>query len=226
MGVEILGSVANIGKIIEEKKVTDVIFSTDALSYADILSVISRSRDRSVNFRLVPSSIEVIIGKTHIDQLDDIPLLDIDYNIDRLSNRITKRIFDVVVSVFLLFTLGPLLLLKGIFVRTGKEKSYRLLHSLSRVLKGEMSLVGPMRESTVSSQNSRTASKSLYLGRPGLTGLAQLSPQPEITNGEIEKYNLYYAKNQSLWLDAEILSKFLLQSLKGGKGGSYAKSRA
>ncbi len=226
MGVEILGSVANIGKIIEEKKVTDVIFSTDALSYADILSVISRSRDRSVNFRLVPSSIEVIIGKTHIDQLDDIPLLDIEYNIDRLSNRVTKRTFDVVVSLLLLLSLGPFLLLKGIFVRTGKEKSYRLLHLLSGVLKGEMSLVGPMRESTVASQNSRSANKSLYLGKPGLTGLAQLSPQPEITNGEIEKYNLYYAKNQSLWLDAEILSKFLLQSLKRGKGGSYAKSRA
>ena len=63
-GVEILGSIDNIGKIIQQKKVSEVIFSTEALSYQDILSVIAKTGSRWVNFRLVPTSLEVIIGKT------------------------------------------------------------------------------------------------------------------------------------------------------------------
>lgn len=219
MGVEILGSVANIGKIIEEKKITEVIFSTDALSYRDILSVISRSRDRSVNFRLVPSSIEVIIGKTHIDQLEDIPLLDIDYNIHRLPNRIAKRLFDLVLSSALLLALAPFHLTRTIFKGTQHKEFSQFLRSVVSVFKGKMSLVGPASDAQSGARNGRG-----YLGKPGLTGIAQLVSQPEMTNDEVEKYDLYYAKNQSLWLDTEILIKFLVQSLKKRKGGKDAQS--
>ena len=97
-GVEILGNIDSIGRLIQDKNITEVIFSTDALSYTDILSVISRSRDRSVNYRLVPSTIEVIIGKSNIDELDAIPLVNIAYNIHQPFNRFAKRMFDIFFS--------------------------------------------------------------------------------------------------------------------------------
>ena len=42
-GVEVVGSLENVGKVIDEQKVSDVIFSTDGITYTDILSVIGRS---------------------------------------------------------------------------------------------------------------------------------------------------------------------------------------
>jgi hypothetical protein len=223
MGVEILGSVENMGKVMRDQKVTEVIFSTDALSYADILSVISCSRERSVNFRLVPSSIEVIIGKTHIDQLDDIPLLEIEYNIDRSWNRITKRIFDLVVSVFSIAVATPYLLLRGLLRRDRSAKSRESMRNLLSVVRGEMSLVGPPRNDIEAEEKTRMGKRGFYLGKPGITGLAQLHPRFEMINGEVEKYNLYYAKNQSLWLDAEILLKSLLLTMRKSKGGTHAE---
>jgi GT2 family glycosyltransferase/lipopolysaccharide/colanic/teichoic acid biosynthesis glycosyltransferase len=223
LGVEILGSIETIGKVIREKKVTDVLFSTDTLSYMDILSVISRSRDRSVNFRLVPSSIEVIIGKTHIDQLDDIPLLDIDYNIDRIWNRASKRVFDLILSLLALILAGPFLATKVVLAGRSNGKPRETLRHLLAVVKGEMSLVGPHTESN-EVERKRASTKDLYFGKPGVTGLAQLHSQIEMVNGDIEKYNLYYAKNQSLWLDAEILLKSLFLSMKKRRGGMHAKS--
>jgi lipopolysaccharide/colanic/teichoic acid biosynthesis glycosyltransferase len=223
MGVEILGSIENIGKVIRDQRVTEVIFSTDALSYADILSVISRSRERSVNFRLVPNSIEVIIGKTHIDQLEDIPLLEIEYNIDRPWNRVTKRTFDIVFSLILLVITGPYHLLRGLLKGEGSAKSRDSMRNLFSVATGEMSLVGPPPNRTETGDNS-SEKRSFYFGKPGITGLAQLHPRYEMVNGEVEKYNLYYAKNQSLWLDAEILVKSFLLSMRKSKGGTHAES--
>ncbi len=113
-GVEIVGNLENVGKVAEERRVSDVIFSTDGLSYGEILSVIARSKTRSVNFRLVPNSLEAIIGKTRIDQLDTLPLVDIEYKIQLPSHRFAKRLIDAAAALIglVLFYL-PVRLLAG-----------------------------------------------------------------------------------------------------------------
>ncbi len=48
-----------------------------------------------------------------------------------------------------------------------------------------------------------------YLGKPGLTSLADLNARTVMDPAEQEKYDVYYAKNQSLALDLEILMRSL-----------------
>ena len=60
------------------------------------------------------------------------------------------------------------------------------------------SLVGPK----VLSQD-----KNLYLGKEGLTGLWYVENYVKLDENELEKLNIYYAKNQNIWLDLEILGK-------------------
>ncbi len=204
-GVEILGSIDNIGKVIAQTRASEVIFSTDALSYAHILDVIGRSRNRGVNFRLIPGSLEVIIGKTHIDELNDIPLVDIEYNIDRPVNRAVKRAFDVAAAVALLALLSPIAMLR----RRPDASPWVLVRRLPDVLGGSMSMVGP-RPGDVGAADRQ----ALYLGKPGLTGLVQLNFRDDLRPEEIETYNLYYAKNQSLILDLEILLKSFIRGFR------------
>jgi GT2 family glycosyltransferase len=212
-GVEILGSIDNIGKVIQEQKASEVIFSSDCLSYADILSVIGRSGNKTVNYRLVPNSLEVIIGKTHIDQLDDIPLLDIEYNIDRLSNRLGKRLFDMLGSLILMMVVYPVARFRsGSKDPAGKFQKNILL--VPKVLSGEMSLIGPPAMSVSQPENGLIGS-GVWWGKPGLTGLVQINDRDDLTNEEIVRYNLYYAKNQTLLLDLEILFKSFSRILKG-----------
>lgn len=204
-GVEILGSIDNIRRVIQEQGVSEIIFSTNTLPYADILSIIERTKNRSVNFRLVPSSLDVIIGKTHIDELNDIPLVDIEYNIHKPVNRLVKRFFDVICSVLLLVSVYPLAVVRRRLGERMDGFANKVL-PLPRVLKGEMSLVGPPAPIQPDSRNG-TVSPRRYLGKAGLTGLAQIHESDELTPEEVERYNLYYAKNQSLWLDVQILLK-------------------
>ena len=209
-GLEIVGSIDNVGKVIMERKVSEVIFSTDGLTYADILSVIGRSNNLSVNFRLVPNSLEAIIGKTRIDELKTIPLVEIEYNIHRPLNRFVKRTFDICLSLALLATLYPFVWLWMRWRKSGGEFT-EVVMLLPGVFAGRLSFVGrPLHAASTG----RETEKDSYLGRPGLTGLVQINEREDMVQEEVERYLLYYAKNQSLLLDIEILLKSALTITK------------
>jgi O-antigen biosynthesis protein len=195
-GIPVIGSLANIGKIIADERISDVIFVPGALDYSEILTVIARSNDRSINYRLIPSNMEVVIGKGTIDQLDEIPLIDIEYRINQPMNRFVKRTLDIVLSCILIVLLFPVVFVLNSL--RGKPVA-EWVKALPKILSGKMSFVGPPDVSV--------ADGIIYLGKPGLTGLVQLQRGNELQQEDIQNFNLYYAKNQSLFMDIEILLK-------------------
>jgi lipopolysaccharide/colanic/teichoic acid biosynthesis glycosyltransferase len=204
-GVHVVGSIDNVGKIIKEHRISDVIFSPKALSYTQILSVISRSREQIVNFHLVPTTMEVIVGKASVDSLDDLPLVQIAYNIDKPSHIFTKRLFDLFLSGLLLITVYPIFQLS--LALLNKERS-GFLAGVPRVFRGTWSFVGtPFNDS----RKSNPSGEVLFLGKPGLTGLVQLQQDRALSEDEQTQYDLYYARNQSVLLDLEILIKTWFQ---------------
>jgi O-antigen biosynthesis protein len=210
VGLEVLGSLETIGKVIDEHRVGEVIFSTDGLSYADILAAIGRSSARGVNFRLVPRSLESIVGKTHIDSLDTVPLVDIEYNIHRTANRFLKRVFDIgAASVALAILYLPVRL---VVAAKGSDRVgvfAKLILRMPEVLAGRISIVGlPPDKPGATGMNGRAEVQ--YLGPHGLTGLVQINERDGLEEEEREQYALYYAKHQSLLLDLEIVLKTML----------------
>jgi lipopolysaccharide/colanic/teichoic acid biosynthesis glycosyltransferase len=89
------------------------------------------------------------------------------------------------------------------------------------VLKGEMNLVGPRPHPTCN-RKSFTDHIAYYQirssVRPGVTGWAQVRyGYANNLEEETEKmrYDLYYIKNRSLWLDANIVLRTILVVLRG-----------
>jgi lipopolysaccharide/colanic/teichoic acid biosynthesis glycosyltransferase len=212
LDVEILGSLDNIGKIIDDYKVTEVIFSTDSIPYSTILSVIANNSGRSVNFRLVPTTMEVIIGKASIDQLDDIPFVDIEYNIGKFRNRVVKRIVDVVLTLVLLICVAPFVYFLRLFSKRAFPSAASFFSAAPKILSGRQSIVGRERSLPHAEGNGAT-----FLGKPGTTGIVQIQPNQHLTRDEKERYELYYAKNQSLLLDIEIMMKAVQRTESRGK---------
>jgi lipopolysaccharide/colanic/teichoic acid biosynthesis glycosyltransferase len=188
----------------------------DGISYADILSVIARSNDRRVNYLLVPNSLEAIVGKTRIDELDTIPLVEIEYNLRKPLNRIAKRTLDVVCSIALLLTVYPWVWLIRIARPAASPGALgRSLLLLPQVFSGRISLVGrPLPDHNDRSDNLSPDDRRSYLGPRGLTGLVQINRREDLTVDDIERYTLYYAKNHSIGLDLEIMFKSLVLLLK------------
>jgi hypothetical protein len=207
-GVEIVGSIGNIARVVEDLRVTDVIFAMgDGLAYADMLDVVARSESPGVNYRLVPTGQDAILGKTRVDDLAALPLVDLEVNLHRPLNRAGKRLFD-------LFLALPLLLLLYLPVRLfaprspAKRGNFALfVLSLPRICMGTMSFVGyPAGEGEMGFSAIPPAS----LGKPGLTGILQINAHADLRPEERERYLLSYARNHSLGLDLEILLKALL----------------
>lgn len=216
-GLEVIGSIDNVGKVISERRIGEVIFSTDGVSYADILSVIARSNDRSVSYRLVPGSLEAIVGKTRIDELDTLPLVEIEYNLRKPVNRILKRSFDIIGAMLLLLTVFPFVQLQRALTSSKPDGAIvKRILLLPHVFTGKLSFVGrPLSDGNGDIEwGSRQGSAHAHLGPRGLTGLVQINRRDDLNAGEVEKYKLYYAKNHSIGLDLEIMMKSLLLLLK------------
>ena len=93
------------------------------------------------------------------------------------------------------------------------------LPQLFNVLKGDMSLVGPRPPIPYEIRHYNSWHLERLKGKPGMTGLWQVSGRAELPFEEMVKLDLYYLKQWSLWLDFKILLK-TIPSRPGWKGGS------
>ncbi|MEW6066914.1 MAG: exopolysaccharide biosynthesis polyprenyl glycosylphosphotransferase [Nitrospirota bacterium] len=90
---------------------------------------------------------------------------------------------------------------------------------LFNVIKGDMSLIGP-RPLIMDEMRFSPSWRDIRLKvKPGITGLWQIQGRSEAPFHDWIKYDTYYVKNQSLWLDLKILFKTIWVVMK--KVGAY-----
>jgi GT2 family glycosyltransferase/lipopolysaccharide/colanic/teichoic acid biosynthesis glycosyltransferase len=228
--VPVLGDLKYLDAIIGQTHVQEIIFSTEQISYDQIMEIIAHSKKRTVNFKLIPSSMDVIIGKASIEYIGDLPLMDIDYKLNRPANIYTKRVFDIFIAVFALILFLPEILFLRIvkkaklkkrkiftvnsnqvfisqFSNTNLKSWQKKLPYFWSVLTGKLSLVG----SEIIEVNDHHLPKGGVDLKPGLTGLYQINKSNAFNGADSEQYNLYYLKNYSLILDIEIIIKAIFK---------------
>ena len=101
-----------------------------------------------------------------------------------------------------------------------RKTSLDELPQLINVLRGEMSLVGPRPLPYYHHQELNQQTKSLRERvRPGLTGLWQVSGRSDAGTAGMQRWDTYYVRNWSVWLDIVILVRTIQTVIKGG--GAY-----
>ena len=195
-GFEVIGTIDNIKKVINELKIQEVIFSTEELSYDQMMSIVSKCQDENVEFKLVGYNLDFIVGKTSVSMLEDMPLVEINYNISRPLLKMIKSVFDFILASAVLFFIYPFIYL---MVKMNKKQTdfKRFILKVPYVLSGKQSFVGP---ETIEENG------DLYRGKKGLTGLWYIENSGGVDK---KKLDIFYAKNQNIWLDLEILGKTL-----------------
>lgn len=229
--IPVLGTLANLPRLIPMYGIRQVIFASEKLSYEQILKTMSSVRTPRVEFKIAPSSMEVVIGKSYIERLEDYPLLEVEYALGNPLNRFLKRVLDVSVSGLYLLVLAPVAL-PGLIWRwnrivriaiLGPRARPAYIHQVEKmdfrrflnryliffeVLRGTVSLVGmPIQ------RYRQGINPPAYWHRAGLTGLVQINRQKIRQPEDAEKYHFFYVKNQSLLLDLEILIKAVWQRI-------------
>ncbi len=196
-GFKVVGTLENINKVIIEKKVRRVIFSSEEISFNDMFRTVARNQNEEVQFLFSGSRLDYLVGKSSITMLDDIPLLKVNYNISAFVHRFSKRLLDISLSVPILLFLYPFIYLASKV--SGKSGDFtRFILNIPSVLTGMMSLVGPRDSSFYG---------DLFIGKKGVTGYWYTEIFDKDDKDEETKLNIYYARNQSIWLDLEIMGK-------------------
>lgn len=108
--------------------------------------------------------------------------------------------------------LDPRITRVGRFLR---KTSLDELPQLFNVLKGEMSLVGPRPEMPFIADTYTERHRERLAVKPGITGLWQLSGDREKPIHENMDYDLYYIRNESLFLDIAVLIETALFAFRG-----------
>ncbi len=195
-GFNVVGSIGNIKNVFSERKINEVIFSSEEISYAEMMSIVSASKNINVDFKIVGSDMNFVVGKSSVSMLDDIPLVEVNYNISNPTVQTLKLIFDYTLTFLVLFSLYPFIYF--ITKLSGKETDFRkFVLSVPSVLSGKNSFVGPKKPLMFENE---------VLGKTGLTGLWYID---EGSFTDTDKLDFYYVKNQNIWLDLEILGKTL-----------------
>jgi len=229
-GFPFLGLISDLPEIIRINHATEIIFTTDRFNNDDILGIVDGIKRFRTNIKIVPRHLDYILGKSSVENIEDIPLVDVDYNLFHMGNRIIKRIFDLFVSISAVIVGAPFVLpiafLIGYKFQTTEfigvdGRSIKALTLVKRngnhihqffnrfpllfsVIKGDLSLVG---SELIAVNNDQ---RNLRY-KPGLTGLFRLSKNHRTDETDRQNFELFYMQNHSLFLDVEIILKTILK---------------
>ena len=223
--VPVIGSLSSVLNLVKYHQADEIIFILPAVNHDQILKSIYELRDTSVYPRIVADSMDYIVGKTNVEYLDDIPVMDIDLPYFSRWNQLLKRQLDFWVSSVLLLVTTPFFLIPTL-LSSHKKEPVNLL--LSEVTICQILLLRPYR-------NHRWINRYLLLWyvwtgklsfvgkplipdkkpyfpnvKPGLTGLRQLSENRLFREEEKKQYELFYLKNYSVWMDIDLIVKTLI----------------
>jgi len=215
----VLGKLEDLIDLVQYHKIDDVIFTSDKFELKQIFEYLPTLSRQGVKIKLVPGNLSFIIGKSTVENLQPVQLVDMDFKYFHMGSRFAKRIVDILIGMLILIFIRPL---QGIVVRVkgfeakvinlaGKERKVYLdkngsetfwsnLSLLPLVIQGKLSLVG----SPLELKESEQAIKRGLFSLESVRGGAQLS--------EEERYSLlnYYLHNHSGLLDLEIMIKSML----------------
>lgn len=207
-----LGSLPQLIDLIRAYNVDQIFFLLNSISYTTMIEYITKLENVRVILKLIPDSMDFILGKSNVEYLEQIPIVDIDVPYTKTINRWMKRMLDILISMPIIVTGLPLLMTAFVKMKKHETKvgaikllapiiKYRHLNRLLlvwNVFIGKLHIVG-----SELSYNSKPS----YSVKPGIVGYVQINKRRLQHLSDADNYLLYYFQNYTIWLDIDIMMK-------------------
>ncbi|MFA5184597.1 MAG: sugar transferase [Patescibacteria group bacterium] len=106
-----LETAQELAEFIQDRAIDEIIQSDPNLSKAETLRLYDFANENHLTFKYVADLLEVKVLRTEVTEIIGIPVVEVKRTTLEGWGRILKRIFDIVVSGFLIIILSPLILL-------------------------------------------------------------------------------------------------------------------
>lgn len=118
---EILGELSEIGSVINNLEIQEVIVALEPERREDLVRVISSVDYPDISLKLLPDFFQLVNGLNKTNQIFGLPLIDVSPAPLSYHERFLKRLLDVVVSLVVLVLSVPLMLIISILIKTTSE---------------------------------------------------------------------------------------------------------
>mgnify|MGYP001489264946 CR=1 FL=1 len=119
--LKVLGSVAELKRIINENKIDEAIIAIDNIDYERLLEIVDTCNELELNVKISSELFHIIPQKLIIETYSGIPVIDASPRLDKKISLVFKRISDVVLSVVGMILLLPLLLLVSALIKISSK---------------------------------------------------------------------------------------------------------
>jgi GT2 family glycosyltransferase len=189
-GQHYIGPLDQLDEIIRINRIDEIIFCAESISSGDIIKAMLDLSPLDVDYKIAPPESISIIGSNSIHTAGDLYVVNINA-ITKPSNKRNKRLFDLALSAFCLF-FSPVLI-------WFYHRKTGYISNAFRVLKGRQSWVGYI-------AGPGSAEKLPPL-KPGILHPGDLFPEINLDREKTKQMNVLYAKDYSIFTDAEIVFK-------------------
>lgn len=112
-----LGGIEEVGKIIEENKIEEVLIAIESSEHEFIGRIINDLEDKDIIIKIMPDMYDILSGSVKMTSIFGSPLIIINPSLMPIWQQSLKRIIDIVISLFFLILLSPLYLVTGLIVK-------------------------------------------------------------------------------------------------------------
>jgi exopolysaccharide biosynthesis polyprenyl glycosylphosphotransferase len=112
-----LGGIEEVGKIIEENKIEEVLIAIESSEHEFIGRIINDLEDKDIIIKIMPDMYDILSGSVKMTSIFGSPLIIINPSLMPIWQQSLKRIIDMVVSLVFLILLSPLYLITGAIVK-------------------------------------------------------------------------------------------------------------
>jgi exopolysaccharide biosynthesis polyprenyl glycosylphosphotransferase len=116
-GLSSLGSVRDIGRIVEAHKIDEVIIADPAFPEQEAIELVDQCHQRGVTVRIAPSTMEILVHRAEFVPGQSVPLFELRPPVFEGFDYALKRSFDLVGATLILLVLSPLLLTVALAVK-------------------------------------------------------------------------------------------------------------
>jgi len=112
-----LGSFDKIPEGINKYDIQKLIISLSKKETDDVYTLMNLCEGINVEFMLYPNYMEIITSKLRVENIDGIPFIKLKSLPMNTWNKLIKRIFDIIFSIFMLIILSPILISIALIVK-------------------------------------------------------------------------------------------------------------
>lgn len=118
LGVKILGNTDELTSQIEKLNLDEVVIGLSLSKYEKLAHILNICENAGVKTYIIPQYMKYVSSRPQIEEVGDIPLINTRYiPQDNIANKILKRLFDFVLSLFAILLLLPIMAIIAILIK-------------------------------------------------------------------------------------------------------------